>query len=631
MDKEYTLIELINELHKNYEPGEEYEKRIKSEYRNVIKNSGNRDNIYINFMNGPNKTEKKALNIVINNGNIGNINKDLNEKVNNRTTGYYIIISDLDKDKMLLQLGIGHTFFIYSNDKEKLYIKGYQGYSSATKKSLEIRKKIEKMEEFLFENAKGKVQKQVNNNRELENIINSKLCTNLEYTISEKELDIKIDALKKIIANYPEVMKEYINQEKLKSSKIYYEKIYNIINQVKDPENKSGRLFTLFNWMYIDNELDINWSFSKSLKESSLINNLSKINDTKSEKIEEEDLPLEEFNELEEWSGKNIIYYGIPGSGKSYYINHYVLKNIDENHYERIVFYPEYTYTDFVGTYKLKKDDETNEPHITPVPGPFTRILTKAVLNSKQQYVLIIEEMNRGNAEAIFGDIFQMLDRSDDAYKINNYFIIECINAEIDKENNNNTKKIKKLSIDYKIKMPKNLTILATINTSDQNVFNLDTAFGRRWEYLHVTDNFLTENHIALTDEAQKFENDNIKGFNIQWSEFRNAINNAILDSDNIWNKEDKRLGKFYISGDMLCDKDDSSFLEESYENNKIRASFLNKVLRYLWFDVFKSDHSELIDDDNINSFEQLVDKLKKSSDALNTALKPLKNNEENN
>ena len=201
----------------------------------------------------------------------------------------------------------------------------------------------------------------------------------------------------------------------------------------------------------------------------------------------------------------------------------------------------------------------------------------------------------------------------------------------LDKENNNNTKKIKKLSIDYKIKMPKNLTILATINTSDQNVFNLDTAFGRRWEYLHVTDNFLTENHIALTDEAQKFENDNIKGFNIQWSEFRNAINNAILDSDNIWNKEDKRLGKFYISGDMLCDKDDSSFLEESYENNKIRASFLNKVLRYLWFDVFKSDHSELIDDDNINSFEQLVDKLKKSSDALNTALKPLKNNEENN
>ena len=185
--------------------------------------------------------------------------------------------------------------------------------------------------------------------------------------------------------------------------------------------------------------------------------------------------------------------------------------------------------------------------------------------------------------------------------------------------------------MDYKIKMPKNLTILATINTSDQNVFNLDTAFGRRWEYVHVTDNFLTENHITLTDEAQKFENDNIKGFNIQWSEFRNAINNAILASDNIWNKEDKRLGKFYISGDMLCDKEDFSFLEESYENNKVRARFLNKVLRYLWFDVFKSDHSELIDDDNINSFEQLVDKLKKSSDALSTVLKPLKNNEENN
>ena len=232
--------------------------------------------------------------------------------------------------------------------------------------------------------------------------------------------------------------------------------------------------------------------------------------------------------------------------------------------------------------------------------------------------------MNRGNAEAIFGDIFQILDREDETYIINNDFIIDCINEKIEDDD-------EKLSLDTKIKLPSNLTILATINTSDQNVFNLDTAFARRWEYVPVTENFLKDNNL-VTAEAKKFESDNIKGFNTKWDTFRKAINNAILSSNNIWSKEDKQLGKFYISANMLCGKENIDYLDNNQSNIKIRERFLNKVMRYLWNDVFKAEHSELIEDERINALEKLVDVLREDSDSLNNLLIPLREyNKENN
>lgn len=259
----------------------------------------------------------------------------------------------------------------------------------------------------------------------------------------------------------------------------------------------------------------------------------------------------------------NTIFFGIPGSGKSYYIEHKILfelgidVNKDVDRYERVTFYPEYTYSDFVGTYKFKGNG------IVKCDGPFTRILKEAqrALDSgkKTNYALIIEELNRGNAEAIFGDIFQLLDRpnGESEYAISNDFINE----------------------DKKIKLPKNLYIIATINTSDQNVFNLDTAFGRRWEYIRFDDEF-----SVSQDEGSIYQNYKIKGFdNIKWNDFRTEINKEILKLD-LWSKEDKQLGLYYINK-----------LDDSLDEEEARRKFVNKVVRYLWFDVFRNDISSLI------------------------------------
>lgn len=267
----------------------------------------------------------------------------------------------------------------------------------------------------------------------------------------------------------------------------------------------------------------------------------------------------------------NTIYYGIPGSGKSYYIKNELLKELKVKESERIIFYPEYTYSDFVGTYKITADKENS---IKQVAGPFTRILIKALEDENNNYALIIEEMNRGNAEAIFGDIFQLLDREtgESEYPINNDFIKEYMES----------KKINHQDI----KLPKNLYIIATINTSDQNVFNLDTAFGRRWDYIRIDDYFSVEH------DKEEYSEKYIKGFiNVKWNDFRTSINAAILDPENnIWNKEDKQLGLFYISKNLLRTKGDIS---EDEENE--RKKFVYKVIRYLWFDVFKNEEEKLI------------------------------------
>jgi len=162
--------------------------------------------------------------------------------------------------------------------------------------------------------------------------------------------------------------------------------------------------------------------------------------------------------------GENILLYGVPGSGKSFTIKKDYCD--DERCMERVVFHPEYSYTDFVGQILPKITGEKLEYVFTP--GPFTRILKRAYEDPDNMYYLVIEEINRGNAASIFGDIFQLLDRDENGsseYGITN----ADISYEVYGDDN------------LKIKILGNLTFLATMNTSDQNVFSLDTAFKRRW------------------------------------------------------------------------------------------------------------------------------------------------------
>ena len=108
-------------------------------------------------------------------------------------------------------------------------------------------------------------------------------------------------------------------------------------------------------------------------------------------------------------TGRNVLLYGVPGVGKSHKINKEYCNDV--KFMERVVFHPDYTYSDFVGQILPVLSEKTKKLEYSFVMGPFTKILKKAVMDLEHNYYLIIEEINRGNAPAIFGDVFQLLDR----------------------------------------------------------------------------------------------------------------------------------------------------------------------------------------------------------------------------
>ena len=251
--------------------------------------------------------------------------------------------------------------------------------------------------------------------------------------------------------------------------------------------------------------------------------------------------------------GTNILLYGVPGCGKSHEIKSKYCN--DKKYMERVVFHPDYTYSDFVGQILPKTDGTVISYPFTA--GPFTTILRKAICDPEHMYFLVIEEINRGNAPAIFGEVFQLLDREEGTseYGINNFDIAKCVYGEGKEEE--------------EIKIPSNLTILATMNTADQNVFTLDTAFKRRWSMRNI------ENNIS----ACKHANHQICGTAVTWGLFATKINDLIIDiGEGNLSSEDNRLGAHFVKAEELCDE----------------QRFAEKVLMYLWNDAFKYDHDKV-------------------------------------
>ena len=280
--------------------------------------------------------------------------------------------------------------------------------------------------------------------------------------------------------------------------------------------------------------------------------------------------------------GKNTLIYGVPGAGKSWTINEKKCKYIDDYHKERVVFHPDYTYSDFVGQILPKVSDNNIEYEF--IPGPFTNILKKSYKAPTEKFVLIIEEINRGNAPAIFGDIFQLLDRmkkpKDGFKKGTSEFGIT--NSEIADNVYENK--------EHKVRIPSNLSIIATMNTSDQNVFTLDTAFKRRWNMEMIKNDF----------SKPTFSGNPISDTGISWEVFGTAINEIILDNANsTLSSEDKRLGAYFVDEKEL--KDPKQFAE--------------KVLMYLWDDVFKFSRDDYFNKDSVDQFclESFIEKFRES------------------
>lgn len=287
------------------------------------------------------------------------------------------------------------------------------------------------------------------------------------------------------------------------------------------------------------------------------------------------------------------ILFGIPGCGKSYHIDHDILGkdkktkeyygNYEKENIIRTTFYQDYSNTDFIGQILPKVTKNENGDSVVEYsfnPGPFTLALIQAIKNPTKKVALVIEEINRGNAPAIFGDIFQLLDRDDDSvsqYGIVNVGIIDYLNSldfDVDGE------KIK--YIFNEIKIPGNMDIFATMNTSDQNVYTLDTAFTRRWAKERIPNDF---------GDNEEIKNKAVPGMNeYTWSEFVESINSYIDDHlDDLQINEDKKIGAFFVGLTTLDNVDE----------------FAYKVLDYLWSDVSKLDHNVIFN--NYKTFESLI------------------------
>jgi hypothetical protein len=263
-----------------------------------------------------------------------------------------------------------------------------------------------------------------------------------------------------------------------------------------------------------------------------------------------------------ETGGENLIIYGTPGCGKSHELAQRLEAEIPEENRIRVTFHQDYTYTDFVGQIlPVVSDDDKVKYEF--VPGPFTLALSKAIEKPEEKVALVIEEINRGNAAAIFGDLFQLLDRNDagtSVYPLTNVQITDYLKKEFI------------YTLDY-IKIPSNLSIYATMNTGDQNVFTLDTAFKRRWNFEKLSNKF---------NKSDAHSDRYIPGMSsVTWEKFVITINDHMI-KEGTFDSEDKQLGKYFVTYNQLVDNG---------ENDTAKAKkFAYKVLEYLWNDVAKFD-----------------------------------------
>lgn len=298
------------------------------------------------------------------------------------------------------------------------------------------------------------------------------------------------------------------------------------------------------------------------------------------DRIEEEDENMElVFNtDIKTEYERNRIVFGAPGTGKSYGLKDDCEKLMEDTTgtYERVTFHPDYTYSQFVGTYKPVMDEDGNSIRYDFVPGPFMRVYVEALKSGRtdtpQPHLLLIEEINRAKVAAVFGDVFQLLDRDDDGVSEYEIQVSEDIRRYLAKELGGNADNYKK------IRIPNNMFIWATMNSADQGVFPMDTAFKRRWnfEYLGINEN---EEKIKGIGKIM------LPGCDepIEWNTLRKAINDKMSSSDFKIN-EDKLMGPFFLSKKVIASNENGMIID----TDRFIDAFKSKVIMYLYEDAVK-------------------------------------------
>lgn len=272
----------------------------------------------------------------------------------------------------------------------------------------------------------------------------------------------------------------------------------------------------------------------------------------------------------------NRIIYGAPGTGKSYQIMQELGEDFAKSGYcRRVTFHPAYTYAQFFGSYK----PVSNDGYIAYkyVAGPFLQTMLDAIKQPSRNYVLIIEEINRANVASVFGDAFQLLDRDKEG---NSEYDIT-----ISSELSSYAKSIGVKLENNKLYIPSNMYIWATMNSADQGVMPLDTAFKRRWEFEYIDINSgeeIIKDYTYANEENQ-----------INWNDIRKHINGRMIMAGI---NEDKCLGPFFISKNVL----------ESCDYSKFISVLKNKVLMYLFEDAAKYEMDYIIDNKYKNDCKTL-------------------------
>ena len=242
------------------------------------------------------------------------------------------------------------------------------------------------------------------------------------------------------------------------------------------------------------------------------------------------------------------IFFGTPGSGKSHKIN----EETKDGKVFRTTFHPDYDFSTFVGCYKPVKED--GEITYSFVPQCFTNAYIYAWKNPDKKVFLIIEEINRGNCAQIFGDVFQLLDRNEKGFSdypiqpnkdLGNYLAEELHGI-----------------FDGELVLPPNFNILASMNTSDQSLFPMDSAFKRRWDWEYVPIDYqnVTSKAFAINLSDTKYS----------WTEFLQSVNAKIFAATD---SEDKQMGNFFIKKDVDT------------------KEFISKVMFYLWAEICKDEY----------------------------------------
>ena len=312
--------------------------------------------------------------------------------------------------------------------------------------------------------------------------------------------------------------------------------------------------------------------------------------------MEEDDEQVLEFGDF---IPRQIIFYGAPGTGKS----HTIKKEEDEGKITciRTTFHPDSDYATFVGCYKPHKVKGTKDLTYEFVEQAFLEAYKQAWMNPKEEIALVIEEINRGNCAQVFGDIFQLLDRSDDGWStypikadtdiaehlkelhIPGYAATMKLRFGLDKEGNDRYPDRDWFGF---MALPPNMSILATMNTSDQSLFPIDSAFKRRWDWKYIKIKKGKDKNgkelgwnIQIEDangEPVKIIKEETK---LPWWNFIQKVNEIIAS---MTSSADKQLGYFFCKPSKKANETDE-------KPTIITADTLvGKVIFYLWNDVFK-------------------------------------------